>query len=201
MAERLADSPDVAGRVVCRACRLDVTDEPALRGVRTCPRCGRGVRSDGSNSAPRPRAEVRCVQCGFDVGAIPGSTPTVRCPECGCSMDLLRDTMLEPWPGEAAAIRRMLGFFPLGVACYLAAVVVLIAINLGAPGPIGVWGVLAFCVLINCGEAVVRARAIVRASVPVRERTPAVLRLGAIGVGLTAACWLPVILITLLMLQ
>lgn len=200
MAERLADSPSVDERVFCRACRRDVTEEPEQRGVRTCPQCGRGVRRDGSNSAPRARAECRCVTCGFDVGGIPGPSNTVRCPECGGEMNLLHGPMLEPWSGETAAVKRMLAYTPLGVVCYVAIIIIAVAINFGAPGPGTVWVGLAFCMFLSLGEAAVQARRIVRASVPARERGPEFVRLAGIGVGLSAACWLPVILITAVVL-
>ena len=58
------------------------------------------------------------------------------------------------------------------------------------------WGALVFCMFLSMGEAAVQARKIVWASVPARERWAEVVRIGGIGVGLAAACWLPVILVT-----
>lgn len=108
---------------------------------------------------------------------------------------------LEPWPGDGEAIKRMLAYWPLGLGCYLAMLGLATAFTLGQPGPGAVYVSLAISCVLSAGEAIARARRMVWASVAARARWPMFLRIGAIGVGLTLACWLPVIGVTVAVLH
>lgn len=179
----------------CPSCGHDLTGLSPRRGQLICPGCGRASRAP---SRRRPRLpSCRCENCGYELAGLNARNPVnprVRCPECGTPFNLTFPSRLEPWPGDRAARRRMIAYWPFGFACFvLLALLVWIATH-GTARPGAYFVALALAFTLTLAEAIDQAWSISHRCFGRREALEKFTELALIGAGLTLAIWLPLAL-------